>query len=56
MEGLGQVKNFKMEGQVKIRLCLPNMASMISSSNFRDFFAQMKSNISFSTVIFLLSR
>ena len=54
MKGLGQVKMFKMEGQVKIRLCLPYMASMISSSNFRDIFAQMKSNISFFTVKFQL--
>ena len=50
MKGLGQVKIFKMERQVKIRLCLPNMASIISSSNFRDIIAQMKSNISFSIV------
>ena len=50
MKGMGQVKIFKMEGQVKIRIYLPYMASMISSVNFRDIIAQMKSNISFSTV------
>ena len=54
MKGLGQEKKFKMEGQVKIRLRLPYMASMISSSNFRDIIALMKCNISFSTVKFLL--
>ena len=52
MKGLGQEKKIKMEGQVKIRLRLPYMASMISSSNFRDIIAQMKCNISFSTVKF----
>ena len=49
-EGPGTSKKIKMEGQVEIRLCLPYMASMISSSDSRDIFAQMKSNISFSTV------
>ena len=49
MKGLEQEKTFKMEGQVKIRLRLPYMASMISSSYFREIIAQMKCNISFST-------
>ena len=39
-----------MEGQVKIRLRLSYMASMISSRNFEDIIAHMKCNISFSTV------
>ena len=52
MNGLGQEKKFKMEGQVKIRLRLPYMASMISSGHFRDIIAQMKCDISFSTVKF----
>ena len=52
MKGLGQEKKIKMERQVKIRLRLPYMASMISSSNFRDIIAQIKCNISFSTVKF----
>ena len=50
MKGLGQEKKFKMEGQVKIRPLLPYLAGMISSSNFRDIIAQMKCNISHSTV------
>ena len=51
-EGPGTRKKIKMEGQVKIRLRLPYMASMISSSNFIDIIGQMKCNISFSTVKF----
>ena len=55
MKGLGQEKKFQNgragENQTAFALHMISL-NMISSSNFRDIIAQMKCNISFSTVKF----